>query len=76
MAKNQDYNNHSFINKIYLYVKDLNEEKYQYLNKREIPDLRRFYDFKAFIKYTNEMDDTYKNFEEDNPNEKMKNVKH
>ena len=76
MVKNQDYNNHSFINKIYLHVKDLNEEKYQYLNKLEIPDLRRFYDSKAFIKYTNEMDDTYKNFEEDNPNEKLKNVKH
>ena len=48
--------------KIYLYAKDPYEAKYQFLiNKRESTGLRHFNDFKAFIQYSNDMDDIYKN---------------
>ena len=43
-------NNQPDIDKIYLYVKDPYEEKYQYLiNKRENTDLKNFNDPKPFI---------------------------
>ena len=61
------------INKIYLYAKDLLEAKYQFLiNKRENAGLKHFNDSKAFIEYSNDMDDIYKNIEEYNPNKKRK----
>ena len=61
------------IDKIYLYTKDPNEAKYQFLiNKRESTGLKRFNDSKAFIEYSNDMDDIYKNIEEYNPNKKLK----
>ena len=48
--------------KIYLYAKDPYEARYQFLiNKRESTGLRHFNDFKAFIQYSNDMDDIYKN---------------
>ena len=57
--------------KIYLYTKDPYEGNYQLLiNKRESIDLNHFYDSKAFIEYSNDMDDTY--IEEYNPNKKHK----
>ena len=60
-------NNQSDINKIYLYAKDPYEEKYQFLiNKRESIGLKHFNDPKAFIKYSNAMQDVYKNIEEYN----------
>ena len=46
-----------------IYAKDPHEAKYQLLiNKRE-----SIYDAKAFIEYSNDMDDIYKNIEEYNP---------
>ena len=58
---------------MYLYTKDPHEAKYQFLmNKQEITSLNHFNDFKAFIKYSNDMDGIYKNIEECNPNEKPK----
>ena len=61
------------IDKIYLYAKDPYEAKYQFLiNKRESRGLKHLNDSKAFIKYSNDMDDIYKNIEEYNPNEKRK----
>ena len=61
------------IDKMYLYTKDPHEAKYQLLmNKQEITSLNHFNDFKAFIKYSNDMDGIYKNIEECNPNEKPK----
>ena len=61
------------IDKIYLYAKDLYEAKYQLLiNKRESTGLKYFNDSKAFIEYSNDMDDTYKNIEEYNPSKKQK----
>ena len=49
------------INKIYFYAKDLYEPKYQFLiNKRESTGLKYFNDPKAFIEYSNDMQDVYK----------------
>ena len=48
--------------KIYLYAKDPYEAKYQYLiNKRETVGINHFNDPKAFIEYSNQMRDVYKN---------------
>ena len=61
------------IDKIYLYTKDPYEPKYQYLiNKREKVGLDHFKDLKAFMEYSNDMQDVYKNIEDYNPNKKRK----
>ena len=55
------------IDKIYLYAKDLYEAKYQYLiNKREGVGIDHFNDPKAFIEYSNDMHDVYKNIDDYN----------
>ena len=49
------------IDKIYLYAKDLYEAKYQLLiNKREGAGISNFNDSKAFVEYSNDMDDIYR----------------
>ena len=64
-------NNDLYIDKTYLYAKDQYESKYQLLiNKRVNAGLMYFNDSKAFIEFSNDMDDTYKNFEEYSPNKK------
>ena len=61
------------IDKIYLYAKDPYEAKYQFLiKKRESTGFKPFNDSKAFIEYSNNMVDTYKNIEHYNPNKKQK----
>ena len=56
------------IDKIYLYGKDPYEAKYQSLiNKREGVGIDYFNDPKAFIEYSNDVDDVYKNIDEYNP---------
>ena len=61
------------INKIYSYAKDPCEVKYQFLiNNRESTGLKYLNFWKAFIEYSDDMDDNYKNIEEYNPNEKQK----
>ena len=61
------------IDKIHLYAKDPYEAKYQFLiNKRASTGLKHFNDSKAFIEYSNDMDDIYKNIEKYNPNKKCK----
>ena len=66
-------NNQPDIDKIYLYPKDPYEKKYQYLiNKREKVGLNHFNDPKAFIEYSNDMQDVYKNIEDYNPIKKRK----
>ena len=61
------------IDKIYLYAKDLYEAKYQYLiNKREGVRIDHFNDLKAFIEYSNDTRDVYKNIDEYNPNKENK----
>ena len=55
------------IDKIYLYAKDPYEAKFQFLiNKRESTGLKHFNDPKAFIEYSNDMQDVYKNIDEYN----------
>ena len=66
-------NNQPDIDKIYLYAKDPYEKKYQYLiNKREKVGLNHFNDPKAFIEYSNDMQDVYKNIEDYNLIKKRK----
>ena len=61
------------IDKIYLYAKDPYEKKYQYsINKREKVGLNHFNDSKAFMEYSNDMQDVYKNIEDYNPIKKRK----
>ena len=61
------------IYKIYLYAKDPYEIKYQFLiNKRESIGLKHFNDPKAFIEYSNDMQDFYKNIDEYNPDKENK----
>ena len=60
-------NNQPDIDKIYLYAKDPYEAKYQYLiNKCEKVGLDHFNDPKAFMEYSNDMQDVYKNIEDYN----------
>ena len=55
------------IDKIYLYAKDLYEAKYQYLiHIREKVGLNHFNDPKAFIEYSHDMQNVYKNIGEYN----------
>ena len=61
------------IDKICLYSKDPYETKYQLLiNKRKSTGLKYSNDSKAFIEYSNDMDDIYRNIEEYNSNKKQK----
>ena len=61
------------IDKIYLYVKDLYEAKYQYLiNIREKVGIDHFDDPKAFTEYSNDMHDVYKNIGEYNIDKERK----
>ena len=61
------------IDKIYLYAKDPYEAKYQYLiNKRESVGINHFNDPKAFIEYSNDMHDVYKNIDENNIDKERK----
>ena len=61
------------IDKIYLYAKDPYEAKYQFLiNKRESIALKHFNDSKAFIEYSNDMQDVYKIINEYNPGKNRK----
>ena len=66
-------NNQPDIDKIYLYAKDPYKTKYQHLiKKREKVSLNQYDDPKVFIKYSNYMQDVYKNIEEYNPGKKPK----
>ena len=58
---------------MYLYAKDPYESKYQYLiNKREGVGINHFKDPKAFIEYSNDMHDVYKNIDDYNPDKENK----
>ena len=66
-------NNQPNIDKIYLYAKNPYEEKHQFLiNKRESIGFKHFNDPKAFIEYSNDMQDVYQNIEEYNIGKKYK----
>ena len=52
---------------IYLCAKDPYKTKYQFLiNKQKSTDIKHFNDSKAFIEYSNDMHDIYKNIKEYN----------
>ena len=56
------------IDKIYLYAKDLHETKFQYLiNKRESVGIGHHSDPRAYIEYSSDMYDVYKNIGDYNP---------
>ena len=56
-----------------MYAKDLYEAKHQYLvNKREGVGINHFNDPKAFIEYSNDMRDVYKNINYYNPDKENK----
>ena len=66
-------NNQPDIDKIYLYAKDPYEAKYQYLiKKREKVGIDQFDDHKAFMEYSNDMHDVYKNIEDYSQGKKVK----
>ena len=59
-------NKQSDVDKIYLFPKDPYENKYQVLiNKKEIIRLKHFNDPKAFIEYSNDTQDVYKNIDKE-----------
>ena len=61
------------IDKIYLYTKDPYEAKHQYLiNKRKKVGLDHYDDPKAFMEYSNNMQDVSKNIEDYNPRKNRK----
>ena len=61
------------IDKIYLYAKDPYEDKYQiFTNKRESIGVKHFHDPKAFIEYSNDTNDVYKNIDMHNPDKENK----
>ena len=54
--------NQPYIDQIHLYAKDPYASKYQYLiNKRKGAGINDFKDPQAFIEYSNDMHDVYKN---------------
>ena len=66
-------NNEPDIEEIYLYAKDPYEANHQLLiNKTESTGLKHLNDSKAFIEYSNDMDDIYTNIGEYNPDKKRK----
>ena len=61
------------IDKIYLYAKDVNELKYEFLiKKREEFGIKYCNDPNAFIECSNRMDDVYQNIDDYNPSRKRK----
>ena len=61
------------MNKIYLYVKDLYEAKYQYLIKiLEKVGIDHHNDPRAYIEYSNDMRNVYKNIGDYNPDSENK----
>ena len=73
LINNQLLIKQSDIDKIYLYAKDPYETKYQFLiNKTESTGLKHFDDPKAFIEYSNTMQDVYKNINEYNADKERK----
>ena len=66
-------NNLHHIDKIYLYAKDINEPKYEYLiNKREQAGIKNLDHSKAFIEYSDDMDDVLDDINNYNKNRDKK----
>ena len=70
---NSKQKDNNIFDKIYLYAKDLEESKYQFLiMKREEAGTKHLKDPKAFIEYSDNMDDIYDNIEDYNKKRKRK----
>ena len=66
-------NHQPAVYKIYLYFKDRYQTKYHFLiNKRESAGSKRCNNPRAFIEYSNDLDDICESIEEYNPNKKHK----
>ena len=71
LIKQQDSD--SLIDNIYLYAKDLHKLKYQFLiKKREDVGIKHLNYSKAFIEYSQCIDDVYTNIDDCNPSRKIK----
>ena len=61
------------IDKIYLYAKNQNEAKHNlFINKRKGVGWKHYNHSKAFIEYSNDIDDIFENIEENNLNKERK----
>ena len=61
-------NEQNNIDKIYLYARDLNEPKYEYLiKKRDDEGIKHLNNPNAFIECSNTIDDIYENINDYNP---------
>ena len=66
-------NNFHPIDKIYIYAKDADEKKYQFLiNKREQAGIKNLNDPHAFIEYSNDMNDVFDIIDDYNKNRDKK----
>ena len=73
LQSNNIFQQDNIIDKVYLYAKDLEEPKYQFLiKKREQAGIKNLNDPTAFIKHSNTMDDVYNNIDDYNPKRKRK----
>ena len=64
---------HAYIDKIYLYAKDLIERKYEFfIKKSKSAGIKHLNDSKAFIECSNTMNGVYKNIDDYNPNRQRK----
>ena len=68
MKKEKDSDILTAIDKIFLYAKNLSEPKYQLLiKKRKDTEIKTFNDSKAFVEYSNTMNDFNNNTDNYNP---------
>ena len=66
-------NEQDVIDEIYLYAKDLNEPKYEFLiRNRENAGIKHCNNPNALTEYSNTMDDAYKNIDDYNPSRQRK----
>ena len=70
LIKEQD--NVELIDKIYLYARNLNEPKYQFLIKKRVKAGMYLNDPEEFVEYSQYMNDIYNNIDNYNPNGKGK----
>ena len=69
----QNLNKTTPVDKIYLYVKDLSEPKYEFLiNNRKNAGIKHFNITTAFIEYLNDMNDVFTNIDNYNKQRKRK----
>ena len=66
-------NEQNDFDKIYLYARDVNEPKYEYLiKKREDAGIKHLDNPNAFIECSNTMDDVYENIDDYNSSRRRK----